>query len=148
MNDSVINDLIQKCWFGSTGTPIEATDLDGLTNHDELYIASIIFTGTSEGSLTVIMSEALAKAISAATFDSPLDAVTYDDVHDCIGELANVIAGNLKTEIFGNSELSKPLVMQGNDSILATFQIDAIFQKVYVNPDKEQIIIQICQTGG
>lgn len=148
MNNRTLNDLIQQCWFDATGSHIEPTELDGLTNHEEAYIASIIFTGQSEGSLTLVMSETLAETVTATSFGYPLDAITYDDVRDCIGELANVIAGNLKTEIFGSSELSKPLVMQGNDSILSTFQIDAIFQKVYINPDKELVIIQICQTGG
>lgn len=145
MDKIVINDLIQQCWYGSTGTHIEPTDIEELSSHDELFIASVVFTGESQGSLTIIMSETMAQTIASHMFDYPTDAVTFDDIHDSIGELANVLAGNLKTEIFGGSELSKPLVMQGNDSILSTFKIDAIFEKVYIGPSQEQLIIQICQ---
>lgn len=147
MDKIVINDLIQQCWLDSTGSPIELSDAEELSSHDQLFIASVVFTGTDQGSLTIIMSELMAKTIAAKMFDYSLDAVTYDDIHDAIGELANVIAGNLKTEIFGNSMLSKPLIMQGNDSILSTFKVDTIFEKVYTDSTQEQVIIQICQAG-
>jgi CheY-specific phosphatase CheX len=146
MDNSIINDLINKCWYDTTGLHIESTNLDELQRHEGLFIASVIFTGKSQGSLTIAMDEALAKKITSNMFEAAIDSVSFDDIKDSIGELANVLAGNMKTDFFGSSELSKPIVMQGSDSLLSIFKIDAIFQKTFVSDKTKELIIQVCRT--
>ncbi len=146
MDKSVINDLISKCWLDTTHLPIQPTNLDELTDNSELYIASVVFSGKSQGSMTVAMGEALATKIASMMFDCEIDSVSFDDVKDSIGELVNVLAGNMKTDFFGDSELSRPLVMQGSDAILSVLGSDVVFQKIFVSDNEEQLIIQICQT--
>ncbi len=146
MDNSVINDLISKCWLDTTQLPIQVTNFDELSESSELYIASVIFTGKSQGSMTVAMGETLATKIASMMFDCEIDSVSFDDIKDSIGELVNVLAGNMKTDFFGDSELSHPLVMQGNDAILSVLGSDVVFQKTYVSDNEEQLIIQICQT--
>lgn len=147
MDNSLINDLLNKGWQGTTGLHLESTDIDELSVHDDLCVATVVFTGKIQGSLTIAMSEAMARNIAGKMFDYSIDSVTYDDIKDSIGELANVLAGNLKTDFFESSELSKPVVMQGTDCILSAFKIDAIFQKVFLSDNKEQLVIQVCQVG-
>ena len=146
MDKSVITNLVSKCWQDTTGLSIESANLNELTNGNELYIASVVFTGEGQGSMTIAMGKALAKIIASKMFASAIDSVSLDDIKDSIGELANVLAGNIKTDFFGRSELSRPLVMQGSNALLSVLKIDVIFEEIFLSEDKEQVIIQVCQT--
>jgi CheY-specific phosphatase CheX len=147
MNKSVINDLISKSWVDTTHLPIQSTALDQLTDSSELYLASVVFSGTSEGSLTLATGEPLATKIASMMFECEIDAVSYDDIKDSIGELVNILAGNMKTQLFKNCDLSRPLVMQGNDAILSMLGSDVLFQETFISDDSQQLLIQICQTN-
>ncbi len=146
MDKSVINDLISKCWLDTTHLPLQSSNFDELKNTNELYIASVVFTGRSQGSMTIAMGEQLAIKIASMMFECEIDSVSYDDITDSIGELVNILAGNMKTELFGDSDLSKPLVMQGDDAILSVLGSDVVFQKTFNSDNEERLIIQICQT--
>ena len=121
MDNIVINNLLNNCWHDTTGIIIEPTNFDELTNHEDLFIASIVFTGDENGSLSIAMSERMAKIIAKNMFGESIDSISFDDIKDCIGELSNVIAGNLKTDFFCENKLSKPVVTQGNDSMISIF---------------------------
>ena len=79
-------------------------------------------------------------------FECETDSVSYDDIKDSIGELVNILAGNMKSDYFGGSDLSRPLVMEGSDSILSMLNADVVFQKIFTSDNKEQVLIQICHT--
>lgn len=145
-NDSLF-EIITRCWFDTTGMPIEPVDSKEASLGGDLYIATVVFSGKEQGSLTIAMGEALAKAVAAGMFNALLDTITFDDIKDSIGELANVLAGNMKTDFFGSSELSRPIVLQGSESFLAAFQVDAIFQRLFICGDREQLLIQVCQVN-
>lgn len=146
MDKRVINDLISKSWIEVTHLSIQSTALDRLTDNRDLYIASVIFSGQSQGSLTLATGEMLARKIASMMFACEIDSVSYDDIKDSIGELVNILAGNLKTDFFGDCDLSRPLVMRGGDDIIAMLGSDVVFQKTFVSDNGEQLLIQICQT--
>lgn len=147
MDYSVIHNLIDKCWSDTTKLQLNSTEHDELVNKDDdLFIASIIFSGDSPGSMTIAMSEDLAQKIAAKMFEIDEESVSFDDIQDSIGELVNVLAGNLKQDYFQNCELSKPLVFQGSNSMLTVLGADIIFQKVFALEDEEQVIVQVCQS--
>lgn len=60
MDNSVLDNIIKKCWLETTGLHVETTNLDILTKSDSLYIASVVFTGEKKGSMTIAMEEKLA----------------------------------------------------------------------------------------
>ena len=146
MENNTIQTLIDGCWFDTTGLNIKSTDLDEMSDSDDLYIASVIYSGENNGSLTVVMGESLAKELASKMFHSEIEAINVDDIRDSIGELANVLAGNIKTDFFGNCRMAKPVVMYGDDSIISVFKIDAIFQKTFTSENSEELLIQVCQT--
>lgn len=145
MENNIINDIINQFWYDITRFPIESTDRDELSIHEDLLIASVVFTGKSEGSFTIAIGEAPAKQIASNMFNSAIEEITYDDIRDSIGELVNILAGNLKNDFFHDSELSKPIVLQGSDNLLSVFKIDAIFQKTYISSKKEELLVQVCR---
>lgn len=147
MDKSLINELICKCWLDTTHLPIHSVEVEELTNKNDLYIASVIFSGKIQGSMTIATGQVLAKKIASVMFDCEMDSVSFDDIRDSIGELVNILAGNIKSDFFGDCELSSPLVMQGGDAILSVLGSDVVFQKIFLSDEDEQCVIQICQTN-
>lgn len=148
MENPLISELIDACWLDTAGVAIEPTEGEDLDNDLDLYIGSVVYTkGTHQGSLSIAIPENLAKNITAKMFDTSEAEVTLDDIQDCIGEITNVLAGNLKTDFFGDNNLSKPFVSYGSSSLISSFKIDAIFQKNYSSQAGEQLVIQVCKTN-
>jgi CheY-specific phosphatase CheX len=147
MDKNAIDALLCKCWLDTTFLPIQSIDIVGVTDNRKLYIASIVYSGKSVGSMTIAMGESLATKVASMMFDCDIDSVLFDDIKDSVGELVNVLAGNMKTHLFGASELSKPLVMEGDYSLLSVLGSDVIFQESFVSDNAAQLIIQICKTG-
>lgn len=146
MKNSRLEELITGCWYATVGVDIEPTEYDHIEETDSLRIASVVFTGgRNQGSLTIAMKEDVAKEIAGKMFDIPLDQLAFDDIRDSLAEVANVLAGNLKTDFFCDNELSKPLVMQGGNEVLAMFMVDVIYQRVFVTKKGNKLLIQVCQ---
>ena len=95
-----------------------ATDLDG-----SRIVGAIHFGGEVVGVMTFHLSSGFAKKVTASMLGVPTDDIASDEeVKDVIGELTNIVAGNLKTE-FLDSDLtcviSTPSITLGSD-----FEID------------------------
>ena len=146
MDNSILQHLISKSWTDTTHLPIQAIEVETLADSSELVIASVVFTGATQGSLTLATKEPLAKKVASIMFDCSIESVSYDDIKDSIGELVNILAGNMKSKYFGDSDLSKPLVMEGDDSVLAMLNTDVVFQTVFTSEKDQQILFQVCHT--
>lgn len=72
-------------------------------------------TGAWEGAVLVFCAEELAGAFAAAMFGTPAQEVTDDEVRDALGELANMVAGNVKAQLPSQTQLSLPTVVRGRD---------------------------------
>jgi chemotaxis protein CheX len=72
--------------------------------------ASVSVTGAWRGHVLVSCSEAAAKNVAAALLGIEFDDVTEEDVADALGELANIIGGNIKSLLPEPCALSLPHV--------------------------------------
>lgn len=69
--------------------------------------------GDWQGVITVACSPVLARLAAGAMFQLDPSELSDDEVDDVIGELANMIGGNVKDIAGGVSRLSLPAVMRG-----------------------------------
>ena len=72
--------------------------------------ASVSVTGAWRGHVLVSCSETASRNAAAALLGIELDEVTDDDVADALGELANIIGGNVKSLLPEPCALSLPHV--------------------------------------
>jgi chemotaxis protein CheX len=72
--------------------------------------ASVSVTGAWRGHVLVSCSEAAAKHVGAALMGIEYDEVVEEDVADALGELANIIGGNIKSLLPEPCALSLPHV--------------------------------------
>jgi chemotaxis protein CheX len=77
--------------------------------------ASVAVSGGWTGHLVVGYSLEAAAAVAAAMFDQHPSRVSGDDVVDAVGELANVVAGNIKGLLPTPTVLGLPAVHVGAD---------------------------------
>ncbi|KAA1417712.1 chemotaxis protein CheX [Nocardioides humilatus] len=94
------------------GTPLDAS----------VWSGAVSVTGEWQGAVTVELADDVAQAISRVMLDlGDAETLADDDVADAVGELVNMIGGNVKSLMPGPSSLSLPAVAAGR----AVFPSDA-----------------------
>lgn len=71
--------------------------------------------GRWDGAVIVDCATAVAHELASTMFGVPADEVGRDQVEDALGELANMIGGNLKALLPSPCALSLPTVVEGRD---------------------------------
>lgn len=84
-------------------TPFDATDPDS-------YQAAIRINGDWKAELRVIASRPLAESIAQSMFATEVSDLSEDEIFDALGEIANVIGGNVKGIVDQECNLSLPCV--------------------------------------
>jgi chemotaxis protein CheX len=79
------------------------------------YTACVSFTGAWEGTVMVHCADEMATAMTASLFGMEVDDVAPDEVGDAVGELANILAGNIKRLLPEPTILSVPSVAHGTN---------------------------------
>lgn len=73
-------------------------------------VASIRISGDWQAGLEVLTSVNGSRRLAEQMFELPADELTEEDIADALGEIANMIGGNLKGLSFGETKLSLPCV--------------------------------------
>jgi chemotaxis protein CheX len=88
--------------------PLGQSDLDGLT-----FTSCVQITGAWEGAITFQCSSDLARRLTSSMFGMEPDEPGPEEVCDALGELANMIGGNVKALMPEPCQLSLPTVAEG-----------------------------------
>jgi chemotaxis protein CheX len=111
LNEETIVDLTSQLFSAllADGDAIMATaaGADRLRSADTL-IATVDITGTPPARVEVACSLPLARAVAAAMFATTEHALDESAVLDAVGELVNIIGGNVKALFDGEAGLSLP----------------------------------------
>jgi CheY-specific phosphatase CheX len=100
------------------------------TGHDHVDIAGHRFVGTVSvagkimGNLSLHVGQDFARLITAEMLGSEPDEVEIDEVEDVIGELSNMVGGNVKSRLCDENftcQLSIPSITSGSD-----FRIESV----------------------
>ncbi len=81
-----------------------------LSDWQRHLLASIRISGEWNAILEVSCCESAAKQIAAAMFATDFDSLTDSEIVDSVAEVANMIGGNIKGTVGGESNLSLPCV--------------------------------------
>jgi chemotaxis protein CheX len=101
--------LTQEVWASIFDSPIEITQPSSLTGVI-LVQGAVQIDGPWSGTVTVACSQRLATMITAQMFEVAPAEASHDDIIDAVGEIANMIGGNVKALLPGPSTLSLPRV--------------------------------------
>ena len=105
-----VADFAQQCLADMLDIPLDTTPLNNSIADDAELQGVIRVAGDSRIELRVIASEALAVNIACAMFDMSQEELGMEETWDALGEIANIIGGNLKGIIDNPGPLSIPCV--------------------------------------
>ena len=85
--------------------------------------AAIHISGDFHGGIRLDCSRVLIRRAAAIMFNQPEDQLNDDDERDVVGELTNVVAGNIKALIPGSNSISLPTIIDGSDYRVSTLDV-------------------------
>ncbi|WP_300682345.1 chemotaxis protein CheX [Nocardioides sp.] len=114
-----VADVVAQVWSSFLGEdhPLLPTYVEVGTPFDaeQAWSAAVSTTGGWDATVTVELSADLAYVVTRVMMALPTDVESVDDadVADAVGELVNMIGGNIKSLMPGPSVLSLPAVAAG-----------------------------------
>jgi chemotaxis protein CheX len=111
-----IADAVDEAFEQFVGTRV--TRLEAMQpNQQGLAWLSSVAVGEGVLKISMSFSQALATTVTATMFALPSAGVARDDIEDALGELCNVVTGQVKTIAVTEGPLGLPEVVQcsGND---------------------------------
>ena len=110
-----VREIVAEIWESMLGLGIDAAPA-AVDDGGREVCAAVQITGAWEGAFLLECPEASARRFATAMlgYDGG-ELPSASEVHDVIGELANMAGGNLKAAIGGESRLSLPTVAAGTD---------------------------------
>ena len=124
---SDINEIAQSIWETLFSFPLESADVS-LPDDVTLMTGCVQIEGAWNGAVTLQCTQELATALAGELF-GPDATTTADEVRDTIGELTNMLAGNIKALLTEPSRISLPAVAFGGDydlSIIGTQEVATV----------------------
>jgi CheY-specific phosphatase CheX len=122
--DDDMKDIAMTIWATLFELPLEDGDAARL-GPDSTVTSCVQIDGAWHGAVVLQCPLTLARTLTAAMFQA--DTVPeLDEVHDALGELANMLGGNVKALLPGPSRISLPAVAVGSDYQMSVVGTDAV----------------------
>ncbi len=115
-----IVDVANAVWQSMLGMETYALDPDTPLATGPYITATVLISGEFEGGVTLHLASSVGRSLAALMFGMELDEVSADETTDAVGELANMVGGNLKALVPQPAKLSLPSVAEG-DNYKVTF---------------------------
>lgn len=113
MERQELDELIQMLWMSFMNTQLNPAPTLDPDAHKSLMTAVVRLTGEDETSIFVECTKEMAREIASSMFQCGQDELAPDEVHDALGEIANVLGGNIKGVLAMDHQLSLPVVVEG-----------------------------------
>ncbi|MEV6931079.1 chemotaxis protein CheX [Dactylosporangium sp. NPDC051485] len=150
--DQDLIEIVNEVWDAYLQQPEATAVEDPQAPHPRAITAAVSITGAWEGHVRVLVPPAAAGDITAIMLAMQAGEITDRDVTDAMGELINVVGGNIKNRGAQPAKLGLPVVASGKMLFPATrethrlavsWQDDdpILFSVLHVNPDRQALPI-------
>lgn len=112
--DEELDQTVQLIWSTMFDLPMARVNPDRMTADSPLVTGFVILEGEFDGAILVRCPQGLAVRLTDIMFGSE-GPPAQSDIRDAIGELANMMAGNIKAVLPHPSRIGLPVVAFGND---------------------------------
>jgi chemotaxis protein CheX len=111
-----IRQSVEELWASVLGLAIEQRPSPSFPETSaDLLTGCIQISGAWEGAVTLDCGTTLARQAAAIMFGVELGETSYDQVQDALGELTNILGGQIKALLPEPCRLSMPAVAGGED---------------------------------
>jgi chemotaxis protein CheX len=112
LGESQICDVTRKVWSSVLGLDLTRRGGDSELQGQRL-VGCVYISGAWEGSVTLESTPAMSRRAAAILFGVEEGSATPEELRDSLGELTNIIGGNIKGLLPEPSRLSLPVVVEG-----------------------------------
>jgi len=141
-----VRGIVRAVWSTQLDLDIQDADEPLFGQGEQTLTAAIHISGDFRGGILTECSRGLIRQAAALMFSLSEDDLTSEDEHDVIGELTNVIAGNIKALIPGRNSLSLPTIIEGTDYQVSTLEVKSSDRLVFTLDGKSMIVTVIEHT--
>jgi chemotaxis protein CheX len=142
-----IQDVVCNVWTTTLGIALECREPGSAAVPEPTVAASVHIAGGCEGSLVILCSAACARGVAARMFEVEPAEVSVDDVRDAMGELANMVGGNIKGLLGAPCHLSLPTLVEGTAHRLAVKGVEPASWADF-DCDGEALSVKVYAYGG
>ena len=142
-----IRSIVRDVWSTQLGLTIDDLAERPTFDHTKTLTAAIHITGDFRGCVRLECSRALILRAASIMFGRPEADLVRDDEIDVIGELTNVVTGNIKALVPGDNSLSLPTIIDGSDYEVHTLDVKTS-DDYWFALDGEAMIVTVVEHGG
>jgi chemotaxis protein CheX len=143
--DAEIEDIVKAIWSTLVDVPIQPGG--GAGPSDDSTVTGIVnIDGAWRGAVLVRCPLALASLVTAAMFQGDEDP-TLEEVRDALGELANMVAGNIKALLPGPSAISLPTVAFGSQYEISVVGTGTLATVPFMS-ESHPLVVSVVQRSG
>jgi chemotaxis protein CheX len=110
-----VNQLVETIWTSVLDWEVQPSTDVAAPGDDSDLIGSVPITGAWTGSVLLRCHRDVTTGAAVRMFGMAADQLPDDLVRDALGELTNILAGNLKGLLSGSCRLGLPTVVRGDD---------------------------------
>ena len=115
LRDSDLREVFEAIWSVTLGLDLLGPAGSIPPPPEDTLCACLYLSGAWSGLVSVSVSEGLARRAASAMFELPAAELSQAELHDALGEIANMTGGGVKALLPGPSHLSLPSVVSGSD---------------------------------
>lgn len=127
--------IVQEVWSSMLGLEVEPLEVE-IPSDGPSVAGSVGVSGASDCLISMELSETTAKSVAASMFGLAADEVGDEDIADAVGELTNMVGGNIKSLLPEPSTLSLPVVAHGVQPIMRVVGGEALLMQTFVCEDR------------
>jgi Predicted inhibitor of MCP methylation, homolog of CheC len=134
LSKDAVTEIVQSIFSTMIGVDVIAVDSPASHAGDRIT-SSVFLEGAWNGAVSLECSRQYACHVAGHFLAVEPPLIVDDDVRDVLGELANMIGGNIKSSISSEVRLSLPSVVDGSDYELRVCGSDALRKMAFETQD-------------
>lgn len=143
-DETYIREITQSVWSTMLGMPLEARGGVADARDTPPGVTSwVCITGSWCGAITIECSSVAARRAAGAMFGMAPEEASPEEVNDAMGEVANIIGGNLKGLLQGPVSLSLPTVGERFDFEAQGSGPGAVVRTAHFESEGEPLVVKV-----
>lgn len=139
--------LIDEIWLTTLGLPTHRVDPDPAGARDEVTLDGLInITGEWQATVALQVPKTLASRVAGVMFQLGSEPPSLEDMQDAVGELTNMLGGNIKALLEGDCHLSLPAVVEGRAYTIRV-PTSHVLTRVAFECDRERGVVSLLSVG-
>lgn len=112
-DQETLNGITSMVWSSTLGLEPVPAEKAVVDPNEERVTGCVQISGSWDGAILLEFPGNMARRLTAIMFGSDPETTNVEEVHDAIGELTNMVGGNVKSILASPSQLSLPVITAG-----------------------------------